>query len=270
VEPRPSARLWIGPRAGRPVPDGGLHRVARVDATATVVDSCPTLTGGQQVSERTALEGARLTIRGERGELNADGGRITISKQALTQDAPTTVEFGVDEVRGAQVQTPSRGSRGWLHVGVVGGSPPPPGDLAAAADPFTLPLTSRSVGAARRFARLVDRHVQGRGMPPEVTATEGRLSSSVAVSPGPAGARPREALDPPPAASYPPPPPPPPVAGSGRTETPSGGGSGADATSGDQVDPTDLVEELRTLADLHQRGALSDAEFELAKARVLG
>jgi hypothetical protein len=214
------------------------------------------------VSDRTALEGARLTIRGERGELNADGGRITISKQALTQDDPTTVEFGVDEVRGAQIQTPSRGSGGWLHVGVVGGSPPPPGDLAAAADPFTLPLTSRSVGAARRFVRLVDRHVQGRGMPPEVTANEGRLSSSVAVS------RPREAVDPPRTSPYPPPPPPAPEPA--RRETPSAGGGDADVTSADRVGPTELVEELRTLADLHQRGALTDAEFELAKARVLG
>jgi hypothetical protein len=242
--------------------------VARVDVAATVVDSCPTPDGRPQVSDRTALEGARLTIRGERGELNADGGRITISKQALTQDAPTTVEFGVDEVRGAQVHTPSRGSRGWLHVGVVGGSPPPPGDLAAAADLFTLPLTSRSVGAARRFVRLVDRHVQGRGMPPEVTANEGRLSSSVAVSRAPTDARPREAVDPPRASPYPPPPPPAPEPA--RRETPPTGGGDDDVTSAERVDPTELVEELRTLADLHQRGALTDAEFELAKARVLG
>ncbi|PZU47156.1 MAG: hypothetical protein DI571_04620, partial [Arsenicicoccus sp.] len=39
-------------------------------------------------------------------------------------------------------------------------------------------------------------------------------------------------------------------------------------------DPLDqdhpLVAQLRGLADLHQRGALSDAEFAAAKARVLG
>jgi hypothetical protein len=242
------------------------------------------------VSERTALEGARLVIRGERGELSADGGRIAISKQALTSEAPTTVEFGVDEVRGAQLQSPSRGSRGWLHVGVVGGSPPPPGDLAAAADPFTLPLTSRSLGAAKRFVRLVDRHVQGRGMPTEVPPSEGRLSSSVTVSREPTGARPAEAGGSGPAeadgsgpaeaggsgspetgdasraSSYPPPPPP----GPSRSGAPSGAGTSEGAASADRVDPVELVEELRTLADLHQRGALTDAEFELAKARVLG
>jgi hypothetical protein len=199
------------------------------------------------VSEGTALETARLVVRGDRGELNAEGGRITISKLAPTRDAPTTVEFGVDQIRGAQVRAPSRGSRGWLHVAVLGGSPPPPGDLAAVGDPYALLLTSRSVGAARRFAKLVDRHVQGRGMPSEVGPSGGRMSSSVTVFQAPTGTPP------------PPPPPPPP-----RTD------AGGDVARGGGADPADLVAELRTLAELHQSGELTDAQFERAKARVLG
>jgi hypothetical protein len=228
------------------------------------------------VSDQTALEAARLVVRGDRGELSADGGRITISKQAPTRDAPTTVEFGVGQVRGAQVQTSSRGSRGWLHVGVVGGSPPPPGDLAAVGDPYTLPLTPRSVGAARRFAKLVDRHVQARGMPGEVDRNEGRLSSSVAITRAPASrVRPVEAVDDAsPPSSFPPssfpPPPPPPSPRPARSSTPSGGDPAAASVGEEPADPADLVEELRTLADLHQSGALSDAEFQRAKARVLG
>jgi hypothetical protein len=226
------------------------------------------------VSDQTALEAARLVVRGDRGELSADGGRITISKQAPTRDAPTTVEFGVDQVRGAQVQTSSRGSRGWLHVGVVGGSPPPPGDLAAVGDPYTLPLTSRSVGAARRFAKLVDRHVQARGMPGEVDRNEGRLSSSVAITRAPASRRPVEAVDDAsPPSSFPPPafpPPPPPSPGPARSSTPSGAHAAAASVGEEPADPADLVEELRALADLHQSGALSDEEFQRAKARVLG
>jgi hypothetical protein len=193
------------------------------------------------VSEETALEAARLVVRGDRGQLNAEGGRITISKLAPTRDAPTTVEFGVDQVRGAQVRPPSRGSPGWLHVGVVGGSPPPPGDLAAVGDPYALLLNSRSVAAARRFVKLVDRHVQGRGMPSEVGPSGGRLSSSVTVFQAPTG-----------------------------TPPPSRADAGGDVASGGGADPADLVEELRTLAELHQSGELTDAEFERAKARVLG
>jgi hypothetical protein len=229
--------------------------------------------GRAQVSDRTALETARLVVRGDRGELSADGGRVTISKQAPTRDAPTTVEFGVDQVRGAQVQTSSRGSRGWLHVGVVGGSPPPPSDLAAAGDPYTLPLTSRSVGAARRFAKLVERHVQARGMPGEVDRNEGRLSSSVAITRAPASRRPVEEVDASPPPPFPPPPfppPPPPSSEPARSSTRSGAEAAAASAGEEPADPADLVEELRALAELHQSGALSDAEFERAKARVLG
>jgi hypothetical protein len=223
------------------------------------------------VSEETALEAARLVVRGDRGELNAEGGRITISKLAPTRDAPTTVEFGVDQVRGAQVQAPSRRSRGWLHVGVVGGSPPPPGDLAAAGDPYTLLLSPRSLGAARRFVKLVDRHVRGRGMPSEVSPSEGRLSSSVTVSRAPDGPRPPAVVAPSTApSSPPPPPPPPPPPGAARPGPPSGAGAGGDVAGPARAEPADLVEELRTLAELHQSGQLTDAEFERAKARVLG
>ncbi|WP_052667024.1 SHOCT domain-containing protein [Nitriliruptor alkaliphilus] len=204
------------------------------------------------MSDQTALEGARLVVRGERGELAVDQGRITISKQAPTRDAPTTVEFGVDQVRGTDLQAPSRGGRGWLHVGVVGGSPAPPGDLAAAGDPYTLPLTSRSVGSARRFAKLVDRHVQARGMPRETGLSEGRLSSSVAITRAPVTPRPAAAQDTTPAPAFPPPPPP------------------TDVEDGDRTEPSDLVAELQALAELHGSGALTDEEFERAKARLLG
>lgn len=208
------------------------------------------------MSDQTALESARLVVRGERGELAVDQGRITISKQAPTRDAPTTVEFGVDQVRGTDLQAPSRGARGWLHVGVVGGSPAPPGDLAAAGDPYTLPLTSRSVGSARRFAKLVDRHVQARGMPRETGPAEGRLSSSVAITRAPVTPRAAGTADATPAPTFPPPPPP---AGPGGSGAPNGDGAA-----------TDLVAELQALAELHGSGALTDEEFERAKARLLG
>lgn len=47
------------------------------------------------------------------------------------------------------------------------------------------------------------------------------------------------------------------------------GGPGAVGGVG-AVAPRDPVERLRDLADLHERGALTDAEFEDAKARLLG
>lgn len=198
---------------------------------------------------QTALERAKLVVPGDRAELRVEGGRVTIDKQAPTREAPTSVEFGVDRIRGAQLRAPSRGVRGWLHLSVVGGSPAPPGELAAAGDPYTLPVTGRSVGAARRFAKLVDRHVRERGMPREVGPTEGRLSAGVSITDAPA---PEPTADPPPTAGVPP--------------TEASDRRVASAPS----DPAAFVAELQALADLRASGALSDEEYERAKARVLG
>lgn len=203
--------------------------------------------------DQTALERAKLVVPGDRAELRVEGGRVTIDKQAPTREAPTSVEFGVDRIRGAQLRAPSRGVRGWLHLSVVGGSPAPPGELAAAGDPYTLPVTGRSVGAARRFAKLVDRHVRERGMPREVGPTEGRLSAGVSITDAPA---PEPTADPPPTAAEP------------STEPPTEASDRrvASAPSG----PAAFVAELQALADLRASGALSDEEYERAKARVLG
>jgi Short C-terminal domain len=48
----------------------------------------------------------------------------------------------------------------------------------------------------------------------------------------------------------------------GGTRAPSGAKSPADSVS-------DVVETLEKLADLHDRGVLSDAEFQAQKARLL-
>lgn len=50
--------------------------------------------------------------------------------------------------------------------------------------------------------------------------------------------------------------------------TPGGGGPSVGAPSGESV-PRDAVQRLADLADLHDRGALTDAEFEAKKARLL-
>jgi hypothetical protein len=186
------------------------------------------------VTDQTALERTDLVVPGDGAELRLEGGRITISKRALTQERPTTVEFGVDQVRGAQLRTSSRGSRGWLHVAVVGGSPAPPGELAAAGDPYALPLSPTSLGPARRLARLVERHIRARGMPHDEGPNEGRLSSGVSITSAPV------------------------TADTPAEETRASG------------DPADFVAELRTLAELRSSGALTEEEFDRAKARVLG
>lgn len=198
------------------------------------------------MAELTAFERAELVIEGDRGELTVAAGEVTIRKEAPTRQRPTTVTVPVDRVRGTQLRTAGRGGRGWLHVAVVGGSPAPPGELAAVGDPYTLPLTSRSVGAARRFAKMVERHVQERGLPREAGPSDGRISSGVTVTG-------RSAV--PPA-----PPPPPPPAASPPAASPPALAEGA----------TDLVAELETLAGLRDRGILTEEEFERAKARVLG
>lgn len=190
------------------------------------------------VSDQTALESQDLVVTGDRSELRLEHGVIVIHKQATTQARPTEVSFDVDQVRGASLETP-RGVAGWLHVSVVGGSPPPPSGLAATGDPYTLPLTGRGTGVARRLVKMVERHVQQRGMPPE--AAGGTGSSGVIVHAG--GDRPT---------------PPAPITG-----------AVPDATAHEQTGSGDVAGRLRELADLHAAGALTDAEFEQAKARVL-
>ena len=144
------------------------------------------------MAEATALERARLTVRGVRAELALEDGRITVSK-----DGPpaTSLSFTVDQVRGTVLEPGSRGGRGWIHLAVVGGTLAPPGELAAMSDPYTIPLSSRSAVTARRLARFVEKHLHERGLPPEPTFAasaleRGRFSSGVALAraPGVVGA----------------------------------------------------------------------------------
>lgn len=201
------------------------------------------------MTDQTALERTDLVVPGDGAELRLERGRVTISKRALTQETPTTVEFGVDQVRGAQLRTSSRGSRGWLHVAVVGGSPAPPGELAAAGDPYALPLTAASLGPARRLARLVERHVRERGMPQDVGPNEGRLSSGVAITSAPVTSDTSDTSD------------------EAASRVPAASFGEAARAPGDAAE---FVAELRAIAELHASGALTDEEFERAKARVLG
>ena len=194
------------------------------------------------MDDTTALETKDLVVEGDRSELRLADGEFVLRKEATTQARPTEVQFDIDRVRGATLQRPSGGEPGWLHIAVVGGSPPPPGGLAAASDPYTLPLAGRANGGARRLARMVERHVQVRGLPSDTSATGDSQSTGVVLNPdGPLT----------------------PHTG-GRAATTTGDGSVEDAAS------DDLVTRLRELADLHETGALTDAEFERAKARVLG
>lgn len=202
------------------------------------------------MSDHTALESQELVVTGDRSELRLEHGRIVIHKQATTQARPTEIAFGVDQVRGASLQTP-RGT-GWVHVSVVGGSPPPPSALAAMGDPYTLALTGRGTSAARRLVKMIERHVQQRGMPSE--AAEPTVSSGVIVHAN--GDRP---VAHPPAVE---------VTTDAGVSQPTGSGTWASAGAGAGSDV--LVTRLRELADLHDAGALTDAEFEQAKARVLG
>lgn len=203
------------------------------------------------MSDQTALESHELVVTGDRAELRLEQGRIVIHKQATTQARPTEVAFGVDQVRGATLQTP-RGI-GWLHVSVVGGSPPPPSELAAMGDPYTLALTGRGTSAARRLVKMVERHVQERGMPSEVA----RVSASSGVIVRANDDRP---VAPPPGVGV--------VSNDGVGR--AAGGAGGTRAGEEEADADDMVTRLRELADLHDAGALTDAEFELAKARVLG
>jgi hypothetical protein len=232
------------------------------------------------MDDTTRLERTTLTVAAEQCQLVLEDGHITIVKERAAQDA-TTVAFPVREVRGATLERPSRSQPGWLHVGAVGGTPAPTGDLGAALDPYTIPVTSRNVAVARRLVRLVTDHVQQRGLPPEHTPLDGRVSASVTVTRGPAavsGPLPSTPPPPiPPPRSPSPPSPSPPASTSAETSAPTvDAPSGLDEPEVVAEDPSDeevedrLVATLRDLADLHRSGALTDDEFQLAKAKVLG
>lgn len=287
------------------------------------------------MADATALERAHLVIRGVRAELILAEGRITLNKDG---PPPTSITFTVDQVRGTVIEPGPRGGRGWIHLGVVGGSSVPPGELAAMSDPYTLPLTSRAAVTARRLSRLVEKHLHERGLPSEpafvaAASASGRVSSGVAVTRLPERAlagvdgataaggssaglgqtldlrseiddayRRTEPSSPPPA-SEPSPPPrasEPPSIPSRATSaaassssvpspspspvlTPSRASSAVPTPSPVPTSPPppsppgpsiersrELVAELRQLGELHASGVLTDAEFEQAKAQVLG
>jgi hypothetical protein len=200
----------------------------------------------------TRLEHARLVIRGVRSELRVEDGHVTITKEVPTRAEPSTVTVPVDTIRAASVKAPSRGNRGWLHLAVLGGSPPPPTELAAANDPYTLPISSRSSGPAKRLVRLVERHVRKRGMPSEQGPNEGRYSSSVSITRSGSSVR----------------------SASAATDRPAGPDAGQPnhppAPSRQRPRAEDMDVYMRELDDLHAAGALTDEEVERAKARLLG
>ena len=206
--------------------------------------------------DSTRLERTTQVVRGDRSELRLEDGRITVTKEATTQATPTTVTVGIEQVRNVALERPSRGGRGWLHLGVVDGSPAPPTELAAASDPYTLPLTARQVPAARRLARMIDDHVRRRGLP-----QAGNGGPAASRSSGVVISDPTTSTEQPPVPPPPPPAPPPNV----PTRGPRDGDAPAEQRSGDE-----LIGRLRELTDLHHEGALSDEEFHRAKQQVLG
>lgn len=218
--------------------------------------------------EQTRLERTHHVVRGERSELRLEDGAITLAKEATTQTRPTSVTVAIDRVRGTTLERPSARTRGWLHLAVVDGTPTPPSELAAASDPYTLPLSSRQVPAARRLVRMIADHVQRRGLPHQDERTPARPSTGVIVTSatpphepprvhgaphGAAGEPELTAPDTAPAA--------PDTAPATEEALPSG--------AAPPVDGHQLIGQLRELADLHRQGALSDDEFERAKQRVL-
>jgi hypothetical protein len=203
----------------------------------------------------TRLERVSHVVPGERCELRIHDGELSITKETVGQE-PTAVRIPAAQVRGATLERPSRNQPGWLHLAVIGGSPAPTGDLGAALDPYTLPVTTRTLAAAKRVVRLVTQHVQERGLPPEPSSGGGRTSTSVIVT------SPTEARTP----TTPPPPVPPPGAVPAEPDPGASADGDADAAAAGQGS---LVATLRELADLHAAGALTDEEFERAKAQVL-
>ncbi|GGI09329.1 hypothetical protein [Egicoccus halophilus] len=129
----------------------------------------------------TRLERATHTVSADRAELRVEAGMVCISKQGVTRHEPEEIRLPLDRIRGADLEKPSRGRPGYLHVAAVGGTPRPNSTLAASADPYTVPITARNLGSARRFVRLVAEHVRARGLPSEPGPPVGR-STSVHVS----------------------------------------------------------------------------------------
>lgn len=207
----------------------------------------------------TPLERHDTVVRGDRGELRLEGGRITIHKDATTQAEPTEVTAKLSDLRGAAVSPAAGDQPAWLHVAVVGGSIAPTNVLTALSDPWTLPLTSRGVGTARRFVRMVERHVRVRGLP----ADDGQqMSSGVTVRSGPApDDHPDE--EPTPMTG-----PDDPTAATGPDDPTAAAMPDDPAAAADRA--TVLVDRLRELAELRDAGVLTDEEFRLAKAQVLG
>lgn len=216
---------------------------------------------GQQQSP---LERAELVIRGARGELRLAGGMITVDDQGDAAAAPTHVEFPARSVRGVTVNPPSNGTRGWVHVSTVGGSPPPPTELAAVGDPYTLQLTRRGVSAAKKLHKLVEKHHKTHGMPVDDRGAPGAahvaVPRTVVVTGSTAAGPPSDPTSAPAATSVPARP------GEDRPEPVSQPlSTDAAASGGDK-----LIAQLKELAALHDAGALTDDEFAAAKARLLG
>ncbi|MFA9432754.1 hypothetical protein [Egicoccus sp. AB-alg2] len=163
------------------------------------------------MSAATRLERSRHVLQAEHAELRVEQGVVTITKQVVTRQEPVVTHVELARIRGADLRKPTRGQPGWLHVSAVGGTTSPPSELAAASDPYTVPVTMRTLGTARRFVRMVTEHVRDRGLPTERPGDAPR-SSSVLVTPAAA----RTAPSPPPATTTSVPPPPPPAVEGGR------------------------------------------------------
>jgi hypothetical protein len=227
--------------------------------------------------EQTRLERTRHVVRGERSELRLEDGAITLVKEATTQTRPTSITVAIDRVRGTTLERPTARQRGWLHLAVVDGTPTPPSELAAASDPYTLPLSSRQVPAARRLIRMITDHVQRRGLPHQDERTPARPSTGVIVTsaappPEPTrvdGAPRRVAGESEPTAPSLEPTAPNLEPTAPNTEPSAPATEEALPGAAPPGDGHQLIGQLRELADLHRQGALSDDEFERAKQRVL-
>jgi hypothetical protein len=207
----------------------------------------------------TALERSAMVVHGVRASLELADGHVTITKESAVQAGPTTIDVDIGQIRGTTLTAPSRGGRGWLHVAVGGGSPPPPSELAAAGDPYTVPLTGRGVAAARKFTRMVDRHVRAHGLPTDTPRDQQPRTGSVVLTSS-TPAPPEEPEEPRPAAV---------PATEEAAPVPEPRVEDADGQVDEDAHGPDLVVALRELADLHAAGALSDDEFERAKQRLL-
>lgn len=243
--------------------------------------------------DTTRLERTAMVVHGDRCELRLGDGRITITKQATAQQRPVSVTVPVDQVRGATVDRPTRGQRGWLHLAVVGGSVPPASELAASTDPYAMPLSGREAATARRLVRLVADHVRRRGLPPELH-DDRTAPSVVRVPPASRSTSPlgndrseptpplgNDRSEPTPAADQR-------ASGGddgqrtvGRADGPEPGAAspahrtGPDGDDGPLPAPPDGTAANATelhlceLVDLHRAGVLTDDEYERARRRVV-